>query len=757
MNIVCVGGGPAGLYFSILFKKAHPDAHIVVHERNRPDDTFGFGVVFSAETLSHFGVADPETYRAIQDHFVYWDDIDTFFRGSKVTSTGHGFCGLARVKLLEILQRRARSLGVDVRFQSDVVDPSAYRDADLVLACDGVNSAMRERYAATFKPTIEWGKTRFTWLGARWPLTAFTFLYRRNEHGLFQVHAYPYQRGAGADDVRSTFIVECTEDAWTKAGFEAMPEADMVRYFERLFADDLKGAPLLTNRSIWRRFPFIKNERWYHDNVVLLGDAAHTAHFSIGSGTKLAMEDAIALADACSKHAPDVPRALAAYQESRWLDVAKLQRAASTSQSWFEHTERYERQDAIQFTFNQMTRSKKITWDNLHLRDPKFVDTVKGAYATHVDAKPDSTGAIPVPAFTPYSIGSLRLANRIVVSPMCMYSAVDGTVNDWHLVHLGSRAVGGAGLLIAEMTDVSADGRITPGCAGLYADAHVPAWKRIVDFVHQRSASKIAVQLAHAGRKGSSRIPWEAGYDEPLTQGAWPLIAPSAIPWSDRHPTPKAMDAADLARVKADFVRATQRANEVGFDLIELHMAHGYLLSSFLSPSSNQRTDAYGGSLEHRMRFPLEVLDAVRAAWPASKPIAVRISASDWLEPQGMTADDAVVVARALKRHGCDIVDVSAGGTTPHAKPVYGRMFQVHFSDQIRHEADVATMTVGNVQSVDHVNTILAAGRADLVVLARAHLADPYLTLHAAERYEFADAPWPNPYLAVKPSRRKGG
>ncbi|MBL8767557.1 MAG: FAD-dependent monooxygenase, partial [Planctomycetes bacterium] len=447
MNIVCVGGGPAGLYFSILFKKKHPDARIVVHERNRPDDTFGFGVVFSAETLSHFGEADPETYRSIQDNFVYWDDIDTFFGGRKVTSTGHGFCGLARVKLLEILQRRAQSLGVDVRFQSDVVDPAAYRDADLVLACDGVNSAMRERYAATFKPSIEWGKTRFTWLGARWPLTAFTFLYRRNEHGLFQVHAYPYQRGAGADDVRSTFIVECTEDAWTKAGFESMPEPDMVRYFEKLFADDLKGAPLLTNRSIWRRFPFIKNERWYHDNIVLLGDAAHTAHFSIGSGTKLAMEDAIALADACSKHAPNVPAALAAYQEARWLDVAKLQRAASTSQSWFEHTERYERQDAILFTFNQMTRSKKITWDNLERRDPAFVATVKDAYAAQVGAPRDSAGEVPAPAFTPYSIGSLRLANRIVVSPMCMYSATDGVVNDWHLVHLGSRAVGGAGLL----------------------------------------------------------------------------------------------------------------------------------------------------------------------------------------------------------------------------------------------------------------------------------------------------------------------
>jgi anthraniloyl-CoA monooxygenase len=747
MRIVCIGGGPGGLYFAILMKRRFPEHQITVLERNRRGDTFGFGVVFSKETLGGFAEADPESYAAIERSFAYWDDIDTFIHGECVTTTGHGFCGMARTKLLSILEDRARELGVEIRFDTEVTDLASLDD-DLVFVCDGVNSRFRDQYAAEFEPSIEWGAARFSWLGTTLPLTAFTFFYRENEHGLFQVHAYPFQPGL------STFIVECHEETWKRAGLDRATEDETVRYCTTVFESELKGHPLLANRSIWRSFPTVKNKRWRVRNIVLAGDAAHTAHFSIGSGTKLAMEDAIALERVFARiGCADVPRALDEYEKERRPEVERLQRTAAVSQEWYENTRRYLKQHPVQFTFNQTTRSKRITFDNLARRDAAFVDRTRDWFASSLGAQPQSDGRYPVPAFTPFRLRGLELANRIVVSPMCMYSATDGLVNDWHLVHLGSRAVGGAGLVITEMTDVAADGRITPGCAGLYTRDHAAAWKRIVDFVHANSGAKIGIQLAHAGPKGACRLPWEGGYDVPMTAGAWPIIAASATPYAPGMATPRAMDRNDMDRVRDEFVRATRLAADAGFDLIELHCAHGYLLSSFISPLSNLRRDEYGGSIENRARFPLEVFAAMRAAWPKERPLAVRISATDWL-PEGLTGAESVTLARAFKEHGCDVIDVSAGQTSPRGKPVYGRMFQVRFADRIRHEAEIPTMTVGNIQDVDQVNTIVAAGRSDLCVLARAHLLDPYLSLHAAVTYGAVDAPWPKQYLAVRPNRR---
>lgn len=745
MRIVVVGGGPGGLYFAILMKKRFPEHSITVFERNRRGDTFGFGVVFSKETLGGLESADAESYREIERAFSYWDDIDTFIHGTCVTTTGHGFCGMSRKRLLGILEDRALALGVEIRFESDIQSIADCGPADLVFACDGVNSRIRQTYASTFEPSIEMGLTRFSWMGTSLPLEAFTFFYRENEHGLFQVHSYPFEPGL------STFIVECHEDTFQRAGLDRASEEETVRYCEKTFAAELAGHPLLANRSIWRSFPTIRNARWSVDNIVLAGDAVHTAHFSIGSGTKLAMEDSIALASVFAREGcADVSRVLALYEKERRPEVERLQRTAEVSRSWYENTRRYLKQDPVQFTFNQTTRSKRITFDNLGKRDPAFVQRTADWFAQHVGAKRQSDGKWPAPAYTPLRLRELELGNRIVVSPMCMYSATDGLVNDWHLVHLGSRAVGGAGLVITEMTNVSADGRITPGCAGLYDETHVAAWKRVVDFVHGQTATKIGIQLAHAGRKGSCRLPWEAGYDVPLESGAWPLIAASAIPYDTGMQTPRAMDRADMDRVRDDFVCATRYAERCGFDLIEVHAAHGYLLSTFISPETNLRTDEYGGSIENRMRFPLEVFDAMRAVWPKAKPLAVRISATDWT-PDGLTGEDLVALATMLKVHGCDVIDVSAGQTTPRARPVYGRMFQVPFSDRIRHEVGIATMTVGNVQDVDQVNTILAAGRADLCVLARPHLRDPYLAMGGAARYGAVDFPWPKQYLATRP------
>jgi anthraniloyl-CoA monooxygenase len=578
------------------------------------------------------------------------------------------------------------------------------------------------------------------WLGTSYPFEAFTFYFKENEHGLFRVHAYRYE------PEHSTFIVECSDATFRATGLDAEDEAATLAYCQRLFADELEGHRLLTNRSIWRRFPTVHNRRWHHERVVLIGDAAHTAHFSVGSGTKLALEDAIALSEALARDG-DLDRALAAYETSRRPEVESLQRAAQASLEWFENTERYLALEPLQFTFSMLTRSLRVTHENLRLRDPDLVARVDHWFAARAYQRIDGAAAPPrrdvPPMFTPFSLRGLTLDNRVVVSPMCMYSAHDGTVGDFHLVHLGSRAMGGAGLLITEMTDVSRDGRITPGCAGMYAPEHLQAWRRIVAFVHDHTRAAIGIQLAHAGRKGSTRRMWE-GIDEPLEHGNWPLISASALPYLAHSQVPKEMDRADMDRVKADFVRAAEMSEAAGFDLIELHFAHGYLLASFLSPLTNRRQDDYGGSLDGRLRYPLEILAAVRAVWPADKPISVRISATDWLEG-GTTPEDAVAIARALAAHGCDIVDVSAGQTVPNDAPRYGRLFQTPLSDRIRLEAGVPTMTVGNISTFADVNSILAAGRADLCVLARAHLYDPYWTRHAASDLGQA-LPWPDPY-----------
>ena len=744
MKIAIVGGGPSGLYFSILMKRADPAAEIVVLERNRADDTFGFGVVFSDATIAQVESADRDTYAAVTEHFVRWDDIDVHFGGEMIRTTGHGFAGMSRQKLLDVLQREAAALGVELRFESEVRGLEDFEGYDLVVGADGVNSVVRGLLEERFEPSFDWRPNRFVWLGTTKPLPAFTFYFRENEHGLWRVHAYQYEPG------RSTFIVECTEDSWRAAGLEHATEAETVAYCEALFADELEGHGLIANKSVWRSFPNIRCRRWAVGNVVLIGDAAHTAHFSIGSGTRLGMLDAIALRAALTG-AEDVPAALQAYEAERRPPVESLQRAAQASLEWFESTERYMGLDPVQLVFTLLTRSLRITHEDLRVRDPAFLARVDRWVAEQAEEQagvPVRQDPPPPPMFTPFRLRDLVIPNRIVVSPMCQYCAEDGTVGDWHVQHLGSRAIGGAGLVYAEMTDVSREARISYGCAGLYKPEHVDAWKRVVDFVHGHSPAKIAIQLGHAGRKGSTKPLWE-GDSEPLDEGNWPVMSASPIPYfPGRSQPPREMTRADMDEVVSDYVRATGYADAAGFDLLEIHMAHGYLLASFISPLTNERDDAYGGSLENRMRFPLEVFDACRAAWPAEKPMSVRVSAVDW-KPGGMTADDTVEVSRLLAAHGCDAIDVSAGQTVPDQRPVYGRLFQTPFADRIRHEAGIATMAVGNVSSWTDANTIIAAGRADLCLLARAHLFDPYWTRHAAAMQGYP-LPWPPQYQSVE-------
>lgn len=743
MKIACIGGGPASLYFAILLKKRDPSVVIDVFEQNRADDTFGWGVVFSDETLGNFEAADPESFARIRDSFAYWTDIDTFYRGVRVTSTGHGFCGLARVRLLQILHDRCRELGVQLRFQHAIGDVDATVAAyDLVVGADGVNSKVRERYAASFQPQLDWRKCKFAWFGTTKRMGAFTFVFQPTEWGLFQVHAYPFESGRG------TWIVECREETWRRAGLDRLDESQSAAFCERLFAEHLAGERLLVNRSIWRTFPTIRCGSWRHHNVVLVGDAAHTAHFSIGSGTKLAMEDAIALADAVAAHRGDVPAALRSYEDARRLDVLKVQRAAQTSLEWFEHSERYLGQSPERFVFNLMTRSRRITYDNLRRRDPALVARVDEVVAREEGAACASPP--PPPAFAPFRVRALTLPNRVVVSPMCMYSAQDGVPGDWQLVHLGSRAVGGAGLVLTEMTNVSPEGRITLGCAGMWNDAQEAAWARVVTFVHTHSAARIGMQLAHAGRKGSCSRPWEG--DAPLTTGGWRTLGPSAVPFGPGWPAPEAMIPDDLTLVREQFVQAARRCDRAGFDVVELHLAHGYLLSSFLSPLSNHRTDDYGGGLANRARFPLEVVAAVRAVWPAEKPLFARISATDWLddEGRGFTVDEAVQVAAWLRDRGVDVVDVSSAGNSPESRPQYGRMYQVPFAERIRHESGVAVMAVGGIQGIDHAHTIVAAGRADLCAIARGFLADPYMVQREAGARRVVGHAWPAQYLAAR-------
>lgn len=744
MKINCLGGGPASLYFAILMKKSYPDAEITVVEQNRFDDTFGFGVVFSDQTMEGFRDADEETYQRITGAFAHWDDIDIHFKGQVLTSTGHGFAGMSRKEMLIIMQQRARDLGVDIRFETLIKDPDDWRDADLVFAADGVNSLTRTKYQDAFEPDIDFRPNRFVWLGTTFPFPAFTFHFVKNEHGLWRTHCYRYMEGM------ATLILETSEETFRSSGLEITDEEATKAYTKELLADHLDGHEVIINKSHWRQFPNISCGHWTHENMVLAGDAVHTAHFSIGSGTKLAMEDAISLHGAIVRTS-DIAEGLKLYEEERKPLVASLQRAAKVSQQWFEEAERYyEHLEPVQFGFSLLTRSLRISHSNLRQRDPDYVASIDKWFAgtaANQSGVNVATDPAPPPMFTPFKLRDMVLKNRVVVSPMCQYSAKDGLITDWHLVHIGSRAIGGAGLVFTEMTDVSAEGRISPGCAGLYTEAHRDAWKRVVEFVHAHSDSKIGMQLGHAGRKASTKLAWE-GVDRPLDEGNWEIVAPSPIPYIEGvNQVPREMTRADLDKVVADHVRAARWANEAGFDMLELHCAHGYLLASFVSPLTNVRTDEYGGSLENRMRFPLEVFDAVRAAWPEGKPMSVRISASDWAEG-GIEAEDAVEIARMLKDHGCDIVDVSTGQTVSFEAPVFGRLYQTPFADRVRLEAGVPTMTVGAVSSWEDVNSILAAGRADLCVMARGHLYDPYFTRHAA--YEQGlEVGWPDPYSSL--------
>ncbi len=740
MRIACLGGGPAGLYFAISMKLRDPSHEVVVIERNRPDDTFGWGVVLSDETLDNLAANDPVSAKAIRAHFAYWDDIAVVKGGVRTLTTGHGFCGIGRRQLLLLLQDRARELGVDLQFQTEVESAAAYaRDYDLVVAADGLNSKTRAEFADVFKPQIDVRKCKFVWLGTQQKFDdAFTFIFEKTEHGWVWAHAYQF------DDESATFIVECAPETWEAWGFGEMTQEESIATCERIFAAHLDGHHLLSNArhlrgSAWLNFPRVLCERWYHDNIVLMGDAAATAHFSIGSGSKLALESAIALATYL--HESDRDTAFARYQKERRLEVLRLQSAARNSLEWFEEVERYTHLHPIQFTYSLLTRSQRISHENLRLRDPSWMELAERWFQAQAGA--DSARA---PMFAPFRLRDMTLKNRIVVSPMAQYKAVDGCPSDWHLVHLGERAKGGAALVYTEMTCVSPEGRITPGCPGLYTPEHETAWTRIVDFVQAETDAKICCQIGHAGRKASTQLGWQEA-DAPLPDGNWPIIGPSPIPWSDRNATPREMTRDDMEAVSAQFVAATMMAARAGFDMIELHAAHGYLVSSFLSPLSNHRTDAYGGTLENRLRWPLEVFAAMRAAWPDEKPMAIRISATDWHD-DGVTPEEAVEIARAFAGAGADIIDVSAGQTSTEAKPVYGRMFQTPFSDRIRNEAGLATMAVGNITEPDHVNSILMAGRADLVCLARPHLADPYWTLHAASHLGDRQERWPDPYLA---------
>ena len=743
MKIAIIGGGPAGLYAAILLRKQRPQADITVYERNRAEDTFGFGVVFSDATLDNFEKYDPPSYRRITQEFVYWDDIAVHFRGSVHRVGGNGFCGCSRRTLLMILQERARELGVGLRFETDIEDEVYFADADLVILADGINSRFREKYVDHFEPEVDLRSNKFAWMGSTRPLDAFTFIFQETEWGPFIAHAYQYEAG------RSTWIFETDPTTFKKAGLEGLDERQSADRMAEIFGWFLDGHPLLINRSMWRNFPMIRNKRWVKDNMVLLGDAKSTAHFSIGSGTKLAMEDAIALADAM-KAKPTVGAALEQYERGRREEVEKTQHAADVSLVWFEHLDRFWDFDPVQFAFGVMTRSKAITYDNLTLRAPDFVAKVDQAFARQVrdlgfDVDVEKPAA---PMFQPFRLREMKLQNRAVVSPMCMYSARDGVPGDFHLVHYGSRAIGGAGLIVTEMTCVGPDARITPGCAGLWNDEQEAAWRRIVDFVHSNSAAKIALQIGHAGRKGATKLMWD-GMDRPLADGGWEVISASPIPYFPDSQVPREMDRAAMDAVKAAFVAAAERGERCGFDMLELHCAHGYLLASFISPLTNTRTDAHGGSLANRLRYPLEIFEALRVAWPAHKPMSVRISATDWAEG-GITGDDAVLVARAFAEAGVDLVDVSTGQTVRDARPIYGRMFQTPFSDQVRNEARVATMCVGNITAADQVNTILAAGRADLVALGRPHLVDPSFTMRAAAWYGADGIYCPPQYLPGK-------
>lgn len=746
MRIACLGGGPAGLYFAISLKLRQPDAHVVILERNKADDTFGWGVVLSDETLDNLKQNDPVSAASIKEHFAYWDDIAVHHQGQKMLSTGHGFCGIGRRQLLILLQARARELGVELRFETEVGSASSYADEyDVVVASDGLNSKTRVEFDEVFKPDVKNLRCQFVWLGTKQKFDdAFTFIFEQTDKGWVWAHAYQF------DDDTATFIVECSQETFDAFGFGTLDQKQSIAICEDIFKDFLGGQSLMTNAnhirgSAWIRFPRVLCEKWSHKNMVLLGDASATAHFSIGSGTKLALESAAALAEAISEE-PDLDKAFARYEEARLLEVLRLQSAARNSVEWFEDVERYLHLDPVQLNYSLLTRSQRISHENLRLRDAKWLESAEKWFQEQAGVSPGSD--VRAPMFAPFQLRDMQLKNRIVVSPMAQYKAVDGCPTDWHLIHYGERAKGGCGMVYTEMTCVSPTGRITPGCPGLYSAQHKAAWQRLCEFVHRETQAKICCQIGHSGRKGSTRVAWE-GMDQPLSNDNWELISASPIAWSDDNAVPREMTRNDMDAIKQQFVDAVKMADDAGFDMIELHAAHGYLISSFISPLSNTRTDEYGGSLANRMRYPLEVFNVMRAAWPSAKPMSVRISANDWNE-DGIQPDEAVEIAKLFDAAGSDIIDVSAGQTSTDAKPVYGRMFQTPFSDRIRNEAGIATMAVGNIYEADHVNSILMAGRADLVCIGRPHLADPYWTLHAATQLGDRQEVWAKPYDAGK-------
>lgn len=759
MKIACVGGGPAGLLLAILMKTRQPDNDITVYERNRRGDTFGFGVVFSDETLSNIADADPPSFQAIEAEFRYWSAMDVRRSGQSITSDGHGFAALSRVRLLDILSQRALDVGVRIEFETNITGVASLGDVDLIVGADGVNSGLRSAFEQELVPTISRGPAKYIWAGTKAKFDRFTFIFEESEHGWVQAHVYPFNNNT------STFIVEMAESTWRAAGLDkhghdlgpGLSDDHAISWCEELFANHLGGEGLIPNNSKWVTFPRISLKSWFHKNIVILGDAVHTAHYSIGSGTKLALEDAIELADALLakpiNNSDGVTAALQAYETARKPGVESLQRAATVSEDWFQEVDRHAKLPFDQFAFSLFTRSQRVTYDNLAERDSAFMDKVQTHFwsnspSAHRPAVPDTP-----PVFFPYSLRDMTLHNRIVVSPMAQYSATGGLISDWHLVHLGSRAVGGAGLVMTEMTCTSPDARITPGCPGIWNDEQANAWSRVTTFVHDNSKAKMGLQIGHAGRKGSTKVAWEE-MDAPLDDHNWPLVSASPLPYRPDSQTPEELSVTQMDVITNDFVRAATRANGAGFDLLEIHAAHGYLLSSFLSPVTNQRTDHFGGSLANRARFPLRVIQAVREAWPTEKPLSVRISATDWIKG-GFDTQDAVAFAEMLQAVGVDIIDVSTGQVDQAEEPAYGRLYQTPFAEQIRNAVGIPTMAVGAITSIDDANTVLTAGRADLCLIARGHLIDPYWSMNAAVDLGQSDQPWPVQYQAGRTSRRR--
>ncbi|WP_104403228.1 bifunctional salicylyl-CoA 5-hydroxylase/oxidoreductase [Vibrio penaeicida] len=765
MNIVCIGGGPAGLYFGLLMKLENPENRIVVIERNRPYDTFGWGVVFSDATLENLQKADLVSAKTIESEFSKWGDIDIHFKGEAIRSSGHGFIGIGRKRLLNILQARCEEVGVELVFETNVEnekDIAREYDADLVIASDGINSAIRTKYESEFKPDIDVRKCRFVWLGTEKIFDAFTFLFMPTKYGWFQVHAYQFEEG------RSTFIVETTDETFHKAGIDKMSQEEGIEFCEQLFSPWLDGHKLISNAShlrgsaIWIQFPRVICENWVHwikpdENsqkavpLVLMGDAAHTAHFSIGSGTKLALEDAIELTQCLRQSQSNIKSGLEYYKKIRNVEVMKIQNAARNSTEWFENVERYEDMEPQQFAYSLLTRSQRISHENLRLRDPAWINRYE-KWLKQAQCEVSSTGSA-VPLLSPYKVRGVTLANRVVVSPTLLYSANNGKPSDMHTVHLGARALGGAGLVMTEMVSVSKSGRVTEGCTGIWNEEQQRKWADITAYVHENSSAHIGIQLGHAGRRGSSQLGWEKP-GHPLKEGNWMTVSASPIPYlPDVSPVPREMTGEDMVNMIQDFVDATKRADEAGFDWLELQASQGYLLSSFISPITNQREDRYGGSLANRVRFPIEVFAAVREAWPKDKPIAVRISATDWVE-SGTTVDEAIEISRLFKQAGADMIVVSTGEVTPEQKPVYGRMYQTPMSDRIRNEGDIPTIAVGNITDADQVNSIIAAGRADLCALARPFMLSPNWLIDECNRMDWP-LPLPRPYLAALPKDRR--